>query len=575
MGSSHDEVAIGNDLIGRNGLLHMLEKAFHTQNLLLSGPRRIGKTSLLLSLCERKKHEYTFLYGSFRDNYRDEKTELFFAKLGGRPYASEFRRAMEVGDTSFLIEIVRMAAREAKEKAQKFVLIFDDFDEPDKKRYDTGLLFHELRNARMEFENVRFILSGVAGSRIKDRDLLLSGGLNDLIQIAVGPLAFSDAADLANRCLHSHAEVLANRVAWLSDGFPYLIKRIASECNEDISLRKTGGRQVSRVFDAVTNLLKSESDPFYFKEALKRFDPKLSKKRVSVAYEILDQISVGLFDEKSDRHARSKRVYSSTIRILVESGIVERPETGGLRFASKLLHTWWFNRDKHSLRSNTYWPFPLPKDSESFLKSYTDWANLKIGESRESAELSEKAFIEFHRVDEEIALLLGNKGAVGSVLSLKLAEKVLESAQNALKHSLSDDAVFLTLLGRDQDSWANAASSGFPFVGLGGVDEIVSRFENRLVERNTLISSLKEFPELESVGIRTLGIGRVSLSDGRDSIAPFALLAFFSGRRLTDSQQSVSANLLRQACSKLALVTSIGRRRESFSIRSLKNRDRD
>jgi hypothetical protein len=170
-------------------------------------------------------------------------------------------------------------------------------------------------------------------------------------------------------------------------------------------------------------------------------------------------------------------------------------------------------------------------------------------------------------------MLLGESNMVGSVLSLTLAEKVLESAQSSLKHCLSDDAVFLTLLGRNDDSWANAASSGFPFVGLGGVHEIVRLFENRLVETDAFVFSLKEFPEFESIGIRTLGLGLVSLGVGEDAIAPFALLAFFSGRRPTASQRHASENLLRHACNKLALVTSIGRRRETFAIRSKKNRD--
>jgi len=320
-------------------------------------------------------------------------------------------------------------------------------------------------------------------------------------------------------------------------------------------------------------MLQARDDAFRFEETLEATSSLLAERK-DFAYEILDQISVGLFDEKSDKHARATEHYSSTLRPLVESGIVERPETGGLRFASKLMHAWWFNRDGHSLRSNDYWPFPLPIKPDSVLTSYMDWAHLRLGESRESAELAERAFFEFHRVDEEIALILSNKSDVGSILSLKLAQMVLESAQSALKHCLSDEGVFLTLLGRDQDSWAHAASSGFPFAGLGGVNEIVSEFEEGLFgENDTVITTLEKFPEIENVGIRTLGIGRVSLIDERESISPFALLAFFSARRLSDSQQSVSQSLLRQACGKIALVTSIGRRREPFSVRRLKKRD--
>jgi hypothetical protein len=319
-------------------------------------------------------------------------------------------------------------------------------------------------------------------------------------------------------------------------------------------------------------MMQAHEDAFGFRETIETINTLMLESRDFV-YEILDQISVGLFDEKSDKHARATKLYSSTLRTLIESGVIERPESGGMRFASKLMQTWWFNRDGHSLRSNAYWPFPLPADPNVALKSYTDWSSLKLGESRESAELSEKAFLEFHRVDSEIAMLLGESNMVGSVLSLTLAEKVLESAQSSLKHCLSDDAVFLTLLGRNDDSWANAASSGFPFVGLGGVHEIVRLFENRLVETDAFVFSLKEFPEFESIGIRTLGLGLVSLGVGEDAIAPFALLAFFSGRRPTASQRHASENLLRHACNKLALVTSIGRRRETFAIRSKKNRD--
>lgn len=574
MGPSDQEPAIGNELIGRNGVLRQIEKALHAQNLLITGPRRIGKTSLLLSLCERKKEDFVFLYGSFRTHDRSRQQAKLYRRLESHPLGFDFGHAMQIGHVPVLLDIVRMVTQDVERRSRRLVLIFDDFDATTVDKKATSLLFHELRKARMEFEGIRFILSGVSASSIRDTSRsLLSGALNDLIQITVGPLEFGDAAKLAAQQSTNPSEVLANRVAWLCDGFPYLTRLVSSACNEDQILRKMREQRIPRLFDIVTKMLQGPNDAFRFKETLEATSSLLAERK-DFAYELLDQISVGLFDEKSDMHARATEHYSSTLRPLVESGIVARPETGGLRFASKLMHAWWFNRDGHSLRSDAYWPFPLPTKPDSVLTSYTDWADLKLGESRESAELAERAFLEFHRVDQEIAFILSNQRDVGSALSLKLAEKVLESGQNALKHCLSEDSVFLTLLGQNQDSWAHAASSGFPFVGLGGVNEIVIPFAKRLnVQNDIVISTLKEFPEFESMGIRTIGIGLVNLNDERNLIAPFALLAFFSVRRLTESQERVSRNLLRQACSKISLITSIGRRQEPFSIRRLERRD--
>ena len=576
------DLAVGKNLVGRSGVIKRIENALHAQNLLLTGPRRIGKTSLLLTLLQKNDEDFNFVYASFKDSISSAREEVLLRERHSH-FAIDFSDAVKTGDFDFASHLLRRIANEHDEP-RRTVIILDDFDVAlhigkESPRYDQEVsgFFHDLRMMRMKHEKVRFILSGVSTTSKHSRNPLLSGVFNDLIQMSVGQLEFSDAIELASQLLnHNGSDLVANRIAWLCDGFPFLTKVVAYSCKDDVHFSKKSTQKgaINRLFDVVTQTLQRPDDPFCFQATFDAADRMLADRK-KIANEMLDQISVGLFDEKSDTHARATERYSSTLRPLVEYGIVERPKTGGLRFASKLMHAWWFNRQGHSLRTNDYWPYPLPTKSGTRLTSYTDWANLKLGESRESAELAEKALIEFHRVDEEIAMLLGNKGDVGSILSLKLAEKILESAQNALKRCLSDEAVFLTLLGRDQDSWAHAASSGFPFVGLGGVNEVVSRFEDQLIERETLVSALNEFPELENVGIRTLGIGRVILNDDRDSIAPFALLAFFSGRRLSDSQEIVSRNLLRQVCSKIGLVTSIGRRRQPFSIRNLKKRDRN
>ena len=128
MVSKNYSLAIGKHLIGRNGLLKTLENTLHAQNLLLTGPRRIGKTSLLLTLCERKRDDYIFLYASARDKGRSDKQIELFSELDQHPLAREFRDAMIHRHAPMLIDIVQVVAHDAEASSRKFVLIFDDFD---------------------------------------------------------------------------------------------------------------------------------------------------------------------------------------------------------------------------------------------------------------------------------------------------------------------------------------------------------------------------------------------------------------------------------------------------------------
>ena len=268
------------DHIGHGAELEEVVQATTSVGALVTGDRRMGKTSLLRKLEQVLDSEHVVL----RISAETEDAGLFGSRLldtlrGHHVFAEELkrwhldidvgyrgirlRRQSEAGQEGTTDDLFIWAARWAA--PAKLVVIVDEVTvlagALEREREGGSLEFlRSFRRPRQELDNVVVILAGSVGIHHAVRS---SEPVNDLRKVRVGPLAHSDAVFLA-RCLllgeeleTSDEAAVALAMAEQSDRIPYYLHHLAAAAR-----REDGVLTPARVADLREAALTHPDDPW-------------------------------------------------------------------------------------------------------------------------------------------------------------------------------------------------------------------------------------------------------------------------------------------------------------------------
>ena len=237
------------DHVGHEAELEEVVRASGGVGALVTGDRRMGKTSLLLKAQQYLGTSHVVL----KISAETENSELFASRLlaamrGHRIFADELDRwslSVDVGYKGIRLrrdspgaaedsdDLFAWAARRAA--PGRLIVILDEITvlaSAIERGHPGGALefLRSLRRPRQELDNLAIILSGSVGLHHSVPD---NSPINDLQKIRVGPLATEDAVLLA-RCLLlggeiavSNEMVVARAMVDASDGIPYYVHHLA------------------------------------------------------------------------------------------------------------------------------------------------------------------------------------------------------------------------------------------------------------------------------------------------------------------------------------------------------------
>lgn len=326
-------VVTGEDFFPRPSLLERIWERIPVENILLTAPRRSGKTSIMYRLRDKPQLGYHGVSLNVEGaSGAGQMLHLILKALQAHPkYTSVVKSVMstlegffsrgikvetpmgpfELGQT---IEKHWEAAGEELvkrlrgiEKKEPLLLLIDEFpillDRLRKQGHDGQQeaiqLLHWLRNLRLDpaFTDgtVRFVFSGSIGLEGAVSRLGASKSINDLYIIPVEPLAETEALDLLTR-LNSKRSILQDETAhktllsYLEEPFPFYVQLF-------FDLATQHSRKINALCDAaaVERLYKTELLGLTGQTSLKHMDERLNdaltKGEAARVRELLDKVA--------------------------------------------------------------------------------------------------------------------------------------------------------------------------------------------------------------------------------------------------------------------------------------------
>lgn len=298
------------DHIGHEAELHEVLLSTASVGALLTGDRRMGKTSLLAK-AEQCLAEHVVL----RISAETDDLELFGRRLldelhGHQVFAEELRRwkvLVDVGYKGIRLKRDPGEAQAPEEDADdlfawaaaraapaKLIVIIDEITvlaNAIERQQPGGAaeFLRSLRRPRQELPNVVVILSGSVGLHHAVPDM---APINDLRKVRIGPLGRADAVFLA-RCLLLGERIeagdemtVAESMVDETDGIPYYLHHVAAE-----AARRTGPLTPEVVKEIRAAGLSGPDDPWNFRHHRDRLDAYFGPDR-DLAAHILDAYAV-------------------------------------------------------------------------------------------------------------------------------------------------------------------------------------------------------------------------------------------------------------------------------------------
>ena len=405
MKSSTGRWVSGDDFFDREWELTVLEARVRDGNhIVMTGQRRMGKTSLLMELGYRLEEDgWTFLFADVEAARSEEDvvTALAEAVHGVRPIASRMLRTMGR-------ELAKLAERVEGMSAHQFGITFrSELNPGNWKLHGESLIAHcgsmggrvlialdevpiflaRLLKTEHGVRRVDVFLSWLRAvlqtTEVRDLALIVSGsiGLSPLVQrlgisdrinhmdsFRVGPWDRETSVRCFEVLARNYDIALDDGVAsrayeFLGIGIPQHVQSFFARLREYAQLHDRDRIMLDDV-DAVyrTELLgpSGQNDLFHYESRLR--DGLGDEDRYALAMAILAEAAVrGAFTptarraleaRRSKLHSDSPRVITETLDVLVHDGYLE-PIAREYRFASNLLKDWWAARFRDHFRPLT------------------------------------------------------------------------------------------------------------------------------------------------------------------------------------------------------------------------------
>ena len=349
-------------------------------NILLTAPRRVGKTSVMKSLAEQSNNNYRFIFRIIQGI--DEKTdfyktlfELILSCLNtSERYKTQFKNyfkkmgiteitkdgiKIERRDIDYLAEIKKLIPK-LNPEGENIVLLIDELPEvlynlyKKGKRTEASSILNNFRDWRLEkgFEKIQFVLAGSIGIHyVVDLIDNRPKGINDLNKIYCPPLdekkgefdkyIASVTHEATIEYSQSLIEYLKNKIGYLA---PYFINLLIDSV--DKTCRKKNQREITTddIDMAFSEVIRNRA---YFSDWKQRLQEYMPKGDFAFVNEILTHtahrgdISIQEIYNKALEHDK-KDCYMELIANLEQDGYITK-QTDKYVFISPFLKEFWKN----------------------------------------------------------------------------------------------------------------------------------------------------------------------------------------------------------------------------------------
>ena len=346
-------------------------------HLLISAPRRVGKTSFLKHMAQATDEKYLIKYHTTEsinssDEYFKKLYKSLIEELSGQKTTSEYFKGIfkshgikNIGpkgieltksDLDYFEEFKRLVIETQFEK--KYVFIVDEFSETlENIILDQGEAFgknflHQNRELRQEsaiHEKIQFIYSGSIGlGNIAER-ILASKTINDLRDFSIKPFGERQALDfIAEAILSEEIEFseeirfyLLGKIEWL---IPFYIQILLDEIENQLNDENKRVIDQSVVDQAISRTLEVRT---YFEHWYTRLRVAFKGREYTFSKELLNLISKSdsgitkseIFDFATKLELEDS--YDTMVRTLIHDGYIHRDTAGRYRYNSPLLKIWW------------------------------------------------------------------------------------------------------------------------------------------------------------------------------------------------------------------------------------------
>lgn len=367
----------GENLYGRKRELDTLWSAIKNNNILLSSPRRFGKTSLVKEMerAPRDGFKVTYLDVEGICSVQDFVSDLVMA-IPSSTRQTLLRKWTDVAEAIEEIQLpqIRIKLKESIGKdwrrkgteallnlGEKHVIVIDELPsfllnlEASKDQNQTmGIFLRWMRGSRQssQTQNIRFVLCGSIGIDNILRRHVLSNTTNDLLRIDVEPFNRDTATRMIEDLLdESDIEYESTHVERVLDKIgvpvaPYFVQVMLFEVS-----KMTDKRLSEEVIDKAYQNVLNGSGREYFDWSYDRLKTEFPPDLLQAALNILDHLSQHKSCTRSDlsrvffavfgKDDREK--FLDVVRIL-ESGFYIMKRDNFYSFRVKMLRDWWTER---------------------------------------------------------------------------------------------------------------------------------------------------------------------------------------------------------------------------------------
>ncbi|RDB07538.1 ATP-binding protein [Runella aurantiaca] len=382
------KTATGDNFFLRNDIVHEIYEALEEgQNLLLSAPRRVGKTSIIHYLKDNPTHEYYCVYVDTEDVI---DSQTFFKVLLKAIFDIEnknrFLKTIEKAGKKikgFLSSIDNVEVGGVKidfnEKAdekldyyekfkdflekvdldnRKILLMIDEFpvtiehirDEQGEQAARNFLKQNRaIRQNDKYNQKIKFIYTGSIGLLSVVKKLNATADVNDIQTYKLRPLSLKDALELAKTLLENYqieaseealTYLLKEKIEWL---IPFHIQLAIKEIRD---LYRIESREVNRTFiDLAFNELVLNGS-IYLEHYRGRLSQVFNRNELSLVHDLLKKLAeyqsvaeLELYD-LAVKH-RLEESFKNILLTLEYDGYIAEATEKQWRFYSPILKKWW------------------------------------------------------------------------------------------------------------------------------------------------------------------------------------------------------------------------------------------
>ena len=349
-------------------------------NILISAPRRVGKSSLMCHLLENPILGYRVIYLTTESVDDDNEffkrifTELVSKLNGFQKYAKQFTTLLKKfglsveaigkdgikikdGEVDYFEELKKLL-REIDLEGDRIIILIDEYAqtvENIKEKYNPSIARkfleknRELRQDSRIFNKVNFIYAGSISLQAIVDNIESSHTTNDLYSFDFKPFSLSETQELISMIMRDSGyriskkmtKYLIERVEWL---IPFHIQIILDEAQKFCLENKSNEFTQIVIEEAIKSALNIKS---YFQHWDTRLKKVLKGNEYKFANELLNSLSNSIRLEKKDIVDIAEKYevmesYRKIIDILEYDGYINNKNENGLyNFNSPILKLWW------------------------------------------------------------------------------------------------------------------------------------------------------------------------------------------------------------------------------------------